>query len=100
MTDDEIKLYLRPRHNWVAIGGFVVAMLGSAAALGKWIFQAPTREDYSGLENRTKGVELDHAVLKATVDGLRSDVAKQDNHLELINVKIDKLLDRRGGHDR
>ena len=70
MTDDEIKLYLRPRHNWVAICAFALALLGSAAAAARWAFTAPTREDYDGLSNRTRTVETDHAVLKAGVEGM------------------------------
>ena len=75
MTDDELKAYLRPKHPpWLAIGGFLVALLTGAAGAAKWIYSAPTQEDYRDLGNRTKAVELDHAVLKANVDGMRSDL--------------------------
>jgi hypothetical protein len=96
MNDDELRRYLKPRHSgWIEVAAFGLALLGSAAALAKWVFTAPTQEDYRGHDQRLKAVELDHAVLKATVDGLRVDVSKQDSHLEVIGVKIDKLLERR-----
>ncbi len=95
MTDDEVRQYLHPRTNWLAVGGFVLAVLGAAAGLGKWVFTAPTKDDYQGLDVRTKAIEVDHAILKANVEGLRNDVTRQDVHLDSIDQKLDKLLERR-----
>lgn len=91
MTDDEIKLYLRPRHNWVAICAFALALLGSAAAAARWAFTAPTREDYDGLSNRTRTVETDHAVLKAGVEGMRNDLADVKASTKDINATLMQL---------
>lgn len=96
MTDDEVKKYLKPHTNWLALGGFLLAALGAAAALGKWVFTAPTKEDYTGLEVRTKTVELDHAVLKANVDGMRSDLSEVKSATKEINSQIMQLrIERR-----
>jgi hypothetical protein len=91
VTDDELRQYLKPRHNWLAVAAFVLTLLGSAAALGKWVFTAPTKDDYSSLENRTKAVELDHAVLKAGVEGMRSDLADVKAATKDINAQLMQL---------
>jgi hypothetical protein len=95
LTDEELRQYLKPKTNWREIVLFVIALAGGAAALGKWVFTAPTQADYQGHDVRLKSVEQDHAVLRATVDGLRMDVAKQDAHFDKIEIKLDKLIDRR-----
>ena len=91
MTDDELRAYLKPKHNWVAIGGFVVAVLGAATGLARWAFTAPSREDYSSLEIRTKAVEMDHAVLKANVDGMRNDLGDLKATTKEINQQLLQL---------
>ena len=96
MTDDEIKKYLRPRPSILAVGSFLVPLLVAAAALGRWAFTAPTQEDYRGLETRTKTVELDHAVLKANVDGMRGDLTDVKTLTKDINAQLTQLrIDRR-----
>jgi hypothetical protein len=102
MTDDELRQYLKPKHPpWLAIAGFVITLLGAAAALGKWVFTAPTKEDYSGLEMRTKTVEMDHAVLKANVDGMRNDLADVKNVTKDINTQLMQLrITGRGRHEQ
>ena len=96
MTDEELRQYLKPhRPPWLAIGGFVLTLLAASAGAAKWLFTAPTQADYQAHDVRLKGVEQDHAVLKANVDGLRVDVAKQEAHFDKIEVKLDRLLDRR-----
>ncbi len=79
LTEDEIRLLVRgKRHGfgfYAAIVTLVVTVIGSLAAVGKWVFTTPTQVDYQAHEARLKTVELDHAVLKANFDGLRNDVS-------------------------
>lgn len=92
MTPEETRAYLKPSHPpWLSIGGFLIALLTGAAALGKWVFTAPTKDDYTTLENRTKTVELDHAVLKAGVEGMRSDLADVKQTTKDINERLMQL---------
>lgn len=96
LTDEELRAYLKPRHNWIAIGGFTLALLASAAALARWAFTAPTRDDYSGIDLRTKAIEVDHAVLKANVDGMRNDLGDVKMTTKTINETLMQLrLERR-----
>jgi hypothetical protein len=95
VTDDEIKKFLRPQPNWLAVGGFAVALLTGAAALGRWVWTAPTQEDYRGLDSRTKSVELDHAVLKATFEGVRVDVSELKSLAKDTNAQIQQLRTER-----
>jgi vacuolar-type H+-ATPase subunit D/Vma8 len=77
----------------------VIAVATSAAAVGKWVFTAPTREDYVEVKRDTESVKTDHAVLKAKVDGLRDDVSDMKNGQKAfqteIKADISRLLDRR-----
>lgn len=91
MTDEELRQYLKPRHNWLAVGGFAVTLLVAAAALGKWAFTAPTQEDYRGLEMRTKAVEIDHAVLKTGVEGMRNDLSDVKSMTKEMNNQLMQL---------
>ncbi len=102
MTDDELRAYLKPRHNWVAIGGFALALLGSAAALARWAFTAPTRDDYELLRNTVTNVSQDHAVLKAGVEGMRNDLADVKMSTKEINQQLLqlRLTSTRRGNER
>ncbi len=93
MTDDEIRLYLKPQHhtNWLAVGGFSIALLGSAAGLARWAFTAPTRDEYEMVRSKVTSVEQDHAVLKAGVEGMRSDMADVKAATKEINAKLMEL---------
>lgn len=99
MTDDELRSYLKPKHNWLGVIGAVIGVLGAAAGIGKWVFTAPTAENYEKVSSKVEAVVIDHVILKANVDGLRNDVADVRNvqraELDKINVKLDKVLDRR-----
>lgn len=92
MTDDELRAYLKPKHPpWIAIGGLLLGLLGSAAALGKWVFTAPTAEDYKGHDTRIKAVEMDHEILKAKVDGMRNDLGDVKAATKEINTQLLQL---------
>ncbi len=91
MTDDEIRQHLKPHTNWLAVGGFAITLLGAAAAMGKWVFTAPTREDYESVRNKVTNVEQDHAVLKAGVEGMRSDLADVKQATKDINTTLMQL---------
>jgi hypothetical protein len=103
LSDEDVQRLVRgSRHGvgfYAAIIGTIITVLASAAAVGKWVFTAPTADDYKDLKNQTTAVTQDHAVLKANVGGLRDDVSSiknsQQRFEDNINVKIDRLLDQR-----
>lgn len=102
LSDEDVQKLVRgSKHGagfYAAVIGTILTVLASAAAVGKWVFTAPTAEDYKSLSDKTTAVTQDHAVLKANVDGLRQDVSSikngQERFEDNINVKIDRLLDR------
>lgn len=104
LTPEQLKEYLKPKHSWLSIIGTVLAMLTAGAALAKFAFTAPTQSDYQNHELRIRAQEIDSAVFKSQVGGLRDDVSgmKQDDKefRQDVNVKLDKLIQHsRRSHD-
>jgi hypothetical protein len=92
VTDDEIRHYLKPKPvPWLAIGAFTISVLGAGAAVARFAFTAPTRDDYELLRSDVTTVRQDHAVLKAGVDGLRSDMGDVKIGFKELNSQLLQL---------
>lgn len=93
LSASEIRQLLKPKHNWFAIIGTIVAVLTAAAALARWAFTAPTQTDFQSHDSRIRTVETDHAVLKANVDGMRNDFGDLKGDVREIKIDIRQLVE-------
>ena len=103
MTDDEIRILLKPKHNWVAILGVLAGVAGTAWGIARWAATVPTGEDFKQATNRAWEMQLkiDHTADK--VDRLQNDVSDVKSTVNEIRVNVGSLKEirrNRGGDVR
>lgn len=81
----------KPRHHLPTILsaiGALVGILAGGITLGKFVFTAPTREEWQRHEERIQANEKDNAVIRDHVEGI-------EKSLNGITVNISKLAERK-----
>jgi hypothetical protein len=90
MTDDEIRNYLRPKHNWLGIIGSVAGACAVAWSVAVHFANAPSREEFTQSSNRQVQTQLDMAVMKGTQERQASDLADIKVDIRALRDSMDK----------
>lgn len=64
MTDDEIRRYLKPKHNWLGIIGGLAGVAGTTWGASAWLHSRASTEDVKTLTNNSFRQQLDMEVFK------------------------------------
>lgn len=77
MTDDEVRAFLKPKHDWIKVVSVALAAAGIAWSFAKWAAQSPTPERVEKIQNDVFQVRLD-------VSSIQSDVRSMQHTIERI----------------
>ena len=70
MTDEEIRRYLKPRHNWLGIVASLVGVAGGAWAASEWMHNRAGADDVKALTNNSFQQRLDMEVFKGEMKSI------------------------------
>jgi hypothetical protein len=90
MTDDEIRNYLRPRHNWIGWIGGIAGALGTLYAAVSHFANAPTRNEFEQTRSDVVQIRLDQAVAKSQSERTAEDMAEVKVDLKALRESLEQ----------
>lgn len=86
---------LRIKHNWLAVGGFVLAAAATAWGVAQWAATTPKRAEFERVQWDVTDVKLNIATMKGDIKAVQDTGTRTEKSIDNISVKVDQLVQRR-----
>jgi hypothetical protein len=90
MTDDEIRNYLKPKHNWIGWISGAIAIVTTTYSVAAHFANAPTRSEFEESRNASVQIRLDQATMKGTQERQGIDIGEIKTDVKALRESIEQ----------
>ena len=94
MTDDEIHLLLKPKHNWTAILGALAGAAGIAWGVARWAATTPTRDEFNQTRDSIVQIRIELPTINAKLERAEQSQQRIEKAVEQMSGKLDERRSR------